>query len=1008
MAVRARRNRLRTIVIAIVVLVLLASLALARFYTDVLWFQEVALTSVLWKTMSTQILLGAAGGLMLALLVYVNLVLAARLAPPYRVPRFEVAGRPDPFERYRENIAPFLRWIRVGVSLFVGLLLGLGASSGWRTFLLWSNREDFGVADPQFGKDVGFYVFELPFYDLLLSWAWFALIVVVITSAVAHYFHGSIRPEAGWSGVHSGALAHISVLLGLLAIVKAAQYWLGQYELNFSERGVVTGASYTDVHAQLPALKLLAVISIISAILFLVNIRVRRLTLPLAAVGIWILTAVLAGGVWPAVVQRFSVSPQELQKEREFIARNIAATREAYGVSEVEDQDFPLTADLSNEDLEANQTLLQNVRLWDPGVLQTAYQQLQSIRPYYDFNDVDIDRYEIDGEQRQVLLSPRELNLDEIPDKTWTNLHLQYTHGYGVVASLANEATAAGQPSFLVKDVEADPQVGAEDLELEQKGIYFGEGFDSSQYSIVNSGQTEIDYPTEGDVERTNYAGEGGIPVGGLLQQLAFAIREGDPNLVLSNLVTGEAKILIYRNVRDRIQRAAPFLSLDHDGYSAIVDGRLVWILDAYTSTPWYPYSQRFDMDDVVDSSEAATLSGNVNYVRNSVKVVVDAYDGTMKFYIVDEEDPLIRAWRNVFPDLFTDEVPSEDLQAHFRYPEDLFDVQSEVYLTYHMTDPEVFYAKEDEWEIPENPNPADGETAELPSRYLLAQLPGATEQEFVLARPFTPRSKNNMISLMVAASDPEPYGDLTTLQFSRQQTVLGPTQVDNLINQDPEISETLTLLGQRGSTVVRGAQVILPIEDSLLYVQPLFVVAENVGIPELKYVALVYNEQVVMRPSFEEALTALFGEAAEPEEPEEPEEPGEPEEPEEPDTGDGAVDARVQELIARAARLYDQAQEALAEGDFETYGRLIERLGRLLEQAERLSGDTAGDTGGAENGGEAGPPGDTDGGGGAGGDAGDAGAGGGGDQAGGGGGQGGGANGGANGGGQEGATGTG
>ena len=942
MAVRARRNRLRTAVFAIVVLILFGALAFARFYTDVLWFREVDLSSVLWKTLSTQVILGAAGGIALALLVYINLVLAARLAPPYRTPRLEVVGRPDPFERYRENIAPYLRWIRVAIALFVGLLLGLGASSGWQTVLLWANRQDFGVTDPQFGKDVGFYVFELPFFDLVLSWAWFALIVMIIVSAAAHYFHGAIRPEAGWSGVHSGALVHISVLLGLLAIVKAAQYWLGQYELNFSERGVVTGASYTDVHAHLPALKLLAVISLISAVLFLVNIRVRRLTLPLAAVGIWVLMAVLAGALWPAVVQRFSVSPQELVKEREFIQRNIEATRTAFGVAEVQDEPYALGTDLSAQDLEAGQDLLRNVRLWDPTVLQTAYQQLQSIRPYYDFNDVDIDRYEIDGEQRQVLLSPRELNLDEIPDKTWTNLHLQYTHGYGIVASLANEATTSGQPSFLVKDVEAEPQAGAEELEIDEKGIYFGENFDSTQYSIVNSGQTEIDYPTEEDVERTNYAGQGGIPVGGFLQQLAFAIREGDPNLVLSSLVTGDSKILIYRNVRDRVERAAPFLSLDHDGYSAVVDGRLVWILDAYTSTPWYPYSQRFDMDEVVDSSEAGALSGDVNYVRNSVKIVVDAYDGTMKFYVVDESDPLIRAWRAIFPDLFTDEVPSEGLQAHFRYPEDLFDVQSEVYLTYHMTEPETFYAGEDEWEIPENPNPSEGEGSELPSRYLLAQLPDSTEQEFILTRPFTPRSKNNMIALMAARSDPESYGELVTLQFPRQQAVLGPTQVDNLINQDPEISETLTLLGQRGSTVVHGAQVILPIEDSILYVQPLFVVAENVGIPELKYVALVYNEQVVMRPSFEEGLQELFGvdvDEPDPGDTEDPGDTGDPEDPDEPgDTGDGG-DGRLEKLISQAARLYEQAQEALEAGDFEEYARLIERVGRLLQQAEELSG---------------------------------------------------------------------
>ena len=945
MATRLRRPRLRFILIGIAVVIVLAALLLARFYTDVLWFNEVGLSSVLWKTISSQVILGAVGGILLALLIYVNLLVAARLAPTYRVPRLEVIGRPDPMERLRETIAPYIRWIRIGVALLLGLMLGLGGGGSWRTFLLWANRVDFGVADPQFGKDIGFYVFELPFLKLILSWAWFALIVCVLVTLAAHYWHGSIRPEVGWAGVQSGALAHVSVLLGLLAFVKAGQYWLGQYELNFSERGAVTGASYTDVHAQLPALKLLAVISIISAILFLVNIRVRRLLLPAAAVGIWILTAVLAGGVWPALVQYFSVRPQEFQREREFILRNIEATREAFDVGDVTDEPFPASSTLAAGDLEANRTLLQNVRLWDPHVLRLAYQQLQAIRSYYDFEDVDIDRYQVDGQLRQVLLSPRELNLDQIPDPNWTNVHLQYTHGYGFVASLANQSTVAGQPSFLVSDIETEVPPEAADMNVDERGVYYGEGFESTQYSVVNTGQSEIDFATEDEVERTRYAGEGGIRIGGFLNQVAFAIREGDPNLVLSSLVRSDSKVMIYRNIRDRVLRAAPFLALDHDPYAAVVDGRLVYIVDAYTTTEWYPYSERYDLSNIVAHAEAGVLSGTTSYVRNSVKVVVDAYDGTMDFYVVDESDPLIQAWRKIFPALFTDEEPSADLEAHFRYPEDLFDVQSEVYTKYHMTDPLVFFNAEDQWTIPLDPHPSEeAASSELPSRYLLTQLPGETEEEFLLARPFTPRNRPNMIAFMVARSDPENYGEVLALQFPRQRAVLGPTQADNLINQEPEFSETRTLLGQRGSSLVHGAQVILPIDDSVLYVAPLYVVAENVGIPELKYVAIVYNEEVAFETTFDGALAELFGledglASGEPEEPEEPEEPTEPGGPGEPTAG---VDERVQALIARAGRLYNQAQEALADGDFEEYGRLIEQLGDLIDRADRLSGSDA------------------------------------------------------------------
>jgi uncharacterized protein len=956
MAVRRRRPSLRVIIIGIVVAVILAFTFLSRFYTDFLWFKEVGLTSVLYKSLGTQFVLAIIGFAFIAVIIYINLLIAGRMASEYRLPRLEVIGREDQLQRFRENVQPYLRWIRIGIAVVLGLFAGLSFGAEWRDFLLWSNGGDFGITDPQFGKDVGFYVFDLPFYQAVLGRIFAALILTLIVTLIAHYLYGSIRPEAGWRGVQPGAMAHVSVLLGLIALVKAVQYWLGQYALNFSERGVVTGASYTDVNAQLPALKLLTIISIISAILFLVNIRVRTLRLPIAAVGIWILTAVLAGAVWPALVQRFSVDPQEAQREKPFIARNLEATREAFGLTDIESQEFEIGPDLTAQAVSDEEEVLRNVRLWDPFVLATAYQQLQALRPYYDFTDVDIDRYAINGEQRQVLLSPRELSIQGIPDPTWTNEHLQFTHGYGLVASLANETTAVGGPSFLVRDVESIPEEGAESLEFEQKGIYYGESYESTQYSVVNTGQDEIDFPTSEGVETTNYSGEGGVNVGGLLQQVAFAIREGDPNLVLSSLVQGESKILIYRNVRDRVLRAAPFLSLDHDPYSAIVDGRLVWILDAYTTSQWYPYGQRFDMAEVVGSDEPGALDGDINYLRNSVKVVVDAYDGTMDFYVVDDEDPMIQAWRSAFPDIFTDEEPSESLNEHFRYPEDQFDAQSEVYLTYHMEDPEAFYAKEDAWSIPGNPNPNEGEAAELPARYLLFQLPGEPSQEFVLTRPTTPRGKNNMIAFMVARADPDNYGELLSLEFSRQRTILGPTQVDNLVNQDVQFSQEKTLLERGGSTVQFGAQVILPLQESIVYIQPIFVTAENVGIPELKRVALVYKDAVVVEETFGDALAQLFGEVAggptEPTQPDQPQDGGQPEEP----GGGGQPDEELQALIDQAGRVYADAQDALQAGDFEEYGRLIDRLGELLDEASQLSGAPV-EPPGAGGGGTAGGP---------------------------------------------------
>ena len=914
----------RGLLIFVAVLVLVGLAASSRFYTDVLWFNEIGFSSVLWTSLATQFAVGAIVMVVVTAVVAANLFLASRVAPPYAL---GVARRADPFEAYREWIAHHLAWIHVALAAAVGLMLALGAASAWRTFLLWSNRVTFGRRDPQFNKDVGFYVFELPFIDLLLNMAWVALFATVVLSLGAHYFHGSIRPELGWRGVHPPALAHVSVLLGMLALVKAAQYWLGTYELNFSPRGVVTGASYTDVHAQLPALRLLAVISIISAVLFVVNIRFRRLSLPAAAVGIWILFAVFAGAVWPWAVQRFSVDPQEPQRERPFIERNIEATRAAFGLSDVREQSFPAAGELSGQDVNANSDLLQNVRLWDPDVLQDVYGQVQAIRPYYQFRDVDIDRYEVDGRMRQVLLSPRELELDALSggSQTWSNLHLQYTHGFGLAASLANESTRAGQPEFLVKDLPGTVDAGAESFRLDQPRLYYGEAFRSRQYSVVASKQKELDFPVGEGARRNSYDGRGGIRVGGLFRRLAFAIREGDPNLVLSNVITPQSKILLYRNIRSRVSRVAPFLALDHDPYLAAVDGRLVWLLDAYTTTRWYPYSQRFNVGELVQTSTSGTLTGNQNYIRNSVKVAVDAYDGTMRFYIVDENDPLIRAWRNAFPELFATEDPPSALSAHFRYPEDLFKVQSDVYRNYHISDALDFYSREDAWDVARRFR--EGIPEAVPATYLLIRLPGETQEEFVLSRPFTPRGKNNMISLLLGRSDPGRYGELVRLQFPRQRVVLGPLQIHNLINQDVQISQTLSLLRQRGSRVEFGSLVILPIGDSILYVQPLFVIAEEIGIPELKKVFVAQGERVLMADSLGQGLEQLFGLE---QQPAAPPRAG----PQPPPTPTRRPDS-LRAVLDDASRIYQRAQRALAAGDFETYARLIERLGRVLQRAE-------------------------------------------------------------------------
>ncbi|MDQ3878749.1 MAG: UPF0182 family protein, partial [Actinomycetota bacterium] len=486
---RRRRRGARIVIVAAVVAFMVILFSLARFYTDVLWFREVGFSSVLWTSLRSQFGVGFVVGLVTALIVWLNLILAARMAPTYVAPHIEGARRVDPVERYRELIGPYLRWIRAGVALFVGFIAGAGATASWKTFLLWANRVSFGVKDPQFHKDVGFYVFQLPFYNSVLKWLWFALIAAVLLSLAAHYFHGAIVPECGLRGVAPAVLGHISVLLGLLALVKAVQYWLGRYSLDFSSRGVVDGASYTDVHAHLPALTLLAAISVVSAGLFIANIRFRRLSLPVTAVGIWVLMSVLAGALFPLLVQNFSVRPQESQRERPYIQRNLDATRAGFDLTDVKSQAFDANTSLTAGDVKTNESLLSNVRLWDPNVEQQALAQLQSLRTYYLFKDVDVDRYQVEGQTRQVLVSGREIDPEDLQprSKTWANLHLAYTHGYGLVASLANGSTPEGQPSFLVSDVPGTVAPGAEALNPTQPRIYYGESFKPSEYSVVDS-----------------------------------------------------------------------------------------------------------------------------------------------------------------------------------------------------------------------------------------------------------------------------------------------------------------------------------------------------------------------------------------------------------------------------------------------------------------------------------------------------------------------------------------
>jgi len=972
--VQALRQRWWLVLGALLIVLLALSTRLATFYTDVLWFRSIGFVRVFWTLLTTQLGLGILAGLVLALLIGSNLMLARRLAPRYRIP----SPGEENVERYRQLIEPVARPLLLVVAVVIGVLSGLSIAPQWPRYVMWANATEFGRLDPQFGRDLGYFVFVLPFHTLVNSWLFTALVITVLMTVVAHYVFGGIRPQAAGQRLTPQVNVHLSVLLAALVAVRAWGFWLDRYMLSYSPRGQVTGLSYTDVNAELLALRLLTIIAAVCVVLFLLNIRFRGWLLPAAGVGILVIAAVVLMGIYPAVVQRLQVDPQELPREEPFIERNLELTRFGFNLEldEVAFEDFPANEELTDQQVADNQTTLESIRLWDPTTLQNTYQQLQELRPYYDFRDVDVDRYNIGGEIEQVMLSVREVATTDLPDqaRTWQNQTMVYTHGYGLVSSAVSTRRRDGQPVFLVNNI---PPAGVDELVVDNPRIYIGEA--PPPYSIVGTTEDELDYDLgEGQpVERFRYDGADGVGVGSLLRRLAFALRFAEPNIVLTNLTTDESKIMFNRTVRDRVQDVAPYLKLDHDAYPVAVDGRVKWILDAYTTTDMVPYSERVDLatstiseqtrlQAVPDENGQVTLqeqlvqvpglTGDANYIRNSIKAVVDAYDGTVTLYVVDPEDPLIQTWRKVFPDSFTDvNQASEALRAHFRYPEDMFRVQASIFETYHIPTAEAFYNKDDAWNTPTDAqfganNPDSQEQRMMRPYYLLMRLPGEENEEFALIQPFTPEGRNNLIGWLAGRSDGDNYGQLKAFRMPPTKTVFGPQQIQARINQDDAISEQITLWNQSGARVRYGNLLVIPVEDSLLYAQPLFLRAQQSEIPELRRTVLVFGDQVVMEPTLEEALEAVFGsaapgvevpegaedDAAEGEEGEEGETP-----PDDADAPSGADldDPDVAAALERAIEAFDGAEQALSEGDLGAYQRLTDEAEAALREVQQLLG---------------------------------------------------------------------
>ncbi len=891
----------------------------ARLYTEWLWFESLGYSNVFVTILLSEIGLRVAVGLAFFAFLFANLLLTRRVVLEQ--------GRITLQEGNVIQINPDLPWQDLlskkvlALTFFVlsavlAYLFALSVAGEWVLLQKFLNPSAFGVADPIFGKDVGFYVFTLPFQIFLFNILFWTGIVTILFVGLAYFISSPFR---GLGAVFANrfAQAHLSGLLAFILLVKAWGYLLQQYLLLYSARGVVFGPGYTDINATLLAYRVLLVLAVLAAAVVIANILMRRPQLLLYSVGGLIIASIVLGSIFPAVLQKFLVEPNELNRELPYIEHSIKFSRMAYNLDRVEQKPFPAGRTVGLDAIEANAATVTNIRLWDWQPLQATYSQLQQMRTYYEFKDVDVDRYTIDGEYRQVMLAARELDQKQLPDqaKTWVNQRLVYTHGYGVAMSPVNEVSAEGMPLFFLKDI---PPVTDTDLVLDRPEIYFGEATD--EYVIVRTEQMEFNYP-EGDANvHTTYAADIGVELGSYLKRAVFALAFSDYRLLLADDVRPDSLILYYRNIWDRVPKIAPFLQFDQDPYIVIHDGKLFWLWDAYTTTNMFPYAEPF--------------RGRDNYIRNAVKVVVDAYTGEVAFYVAEPEDPLIQTYQQIFPGMFQDlKAMPEGLRKHIRYPVDLFKAQAQMYTTYHMQNPVVFYNREDKWNLPTEIFGRDKRP--MDPYYTIIKLPGEEEPEFTLILPFTPQGRKNMIGWMAARSDGDNYGKLLVYEMPKQSLVYGPMQVEARINQDQYISQQLTLWENRGSTVIRGNLLAIPIEDSLLYVEPIYLQAEASRMPELRRVVLLHGDRVVFEPDLPRALEAMFGGggmmSATPPPPE-----FEGELPEAPP----ARERTLADLIDDARQEYERAQQRLREGDWSGYGQALEALGQTLEELARKAGN--------------------------------------------------------------------
>ena len=907
--------------------------ALSGFYADWLWFKSVDFTST-WSTiLGTKAFLFILGGLLTSLIVMANVFIAYKRRPLYVTMMVES----DNLERYRSQVEPIRKGLFIGLSVALFYFAGSASSQLWSTWLLFKNSTSFGVTDPQFNMDISFFAFRLPFWQSLISWGITTAVLAIIAAAVVHYLYSGIRLQVQQDRTSVAARVQLSVLLGVVVLLKADAYWFDRYALALKEGRLITGLTYTDVNAVLPAKAILTGIALVCAILFFATIIRKSWLLPAAGTALLVVSSVLFAGLYPGAIQQFQVKPSESSKEAPFIQRNIDATRAAYGISDVTVTDYQATASTNSGQLANDAATIANIRLMDPNVLSSTFRQLQQIRPYYSFpQTLDIDRYTVNGVKRDVVVAARELNIAGNPSRNWINDHLVYTHGFGFVAAFGNERDADGKPSFTVGDLPPKGSLGEF-----QPRIYFGENV--PDYSIIGGVKTdtpvEFDYPddTSPNGQRNyTYTGKGGVPVGSLINKAVFALKYQEQRILLSNLINKDSKILFERNPRDRVAKVAPWLTLDGDPYPAIVDGKVLWIIDGYTTSAGYPYSRRTVLSDAINdtvttNTGATSLLRNqsINYIRNSVKATVDAYDGTVSLYTWDEQDPVLKTWAKAFPNaLLPKSAISKQLMEHVRYPEDLFRVQREILSSYHVRSAEAFYGGQDFWRIPRDPSTFGANAGAQPPYYLTLQMPGTKAPVFSLTTPFVPRGgRENLSAFAVVNSDAGPdYGKMSVLQLPRNTNIAGPSQVASNFEAKPEVANSLSLLRRGGSDVVLGNLLTLPVGGGLLYVQPVYVqaTANTSAYPLLQKVLVSFGDQIGFDDTLKGALDQVFSGNS--------------------GTAAGGTtttggsgsssNSSLANALASARTAYQDGLAALANGDFAAYDRAQKRLKSAIDAA--------------------------------------------------------------------------